>query len=151
MLNIYKKINQSNCLDKPLGLWVIFIGDVLITIPMLISLCQMYLSGPNDYWASEGVEHARFFVPLILLIFVALIGTWRGYKYFSTALLFLFSILAVVMITINVNTINYAFSSSAKQRQDWTLLTWWGLSSGLRWMLWLGFHYWYLLKIYRKT
>lgn len=139
-----QSLNQS---ARPLGLWVIAVGNTVI-VALGISAVSPGLQDPLPHaWSLSAAAWAPYILGLLVSILIAAWATFVSSKRFRTVLLALLTILVVLFLKDDLYGVPFLIKLAEKDHQLWrTLSFWWDLSPGVRYLLWLGFNYWYLLR-----
>lgn len=131
--------------DRPYGVWFFTIGNAVLAAFLFLLNTPVLLNPSADRWPSAVKFTGPLNAILMLAICVAAYGAWAGNRQARTALLALLTVLSGLFVSENAQFV-YFLNTEFHPDKNWTWMdSWWELSSGVRWILWLTINYWYFL------
>lgn len=135
--------SPSSGSERPLGVWVMVIGNILFAVLASGAPLGVILY-PYEAWGIASRILAPIFILVAAGVCVSSIGVWLGSTRARAALLSLLALLTAVFVWNNIALL-LDWSQMHNSLSVVTTQAWWNATIGIRALLWFAVNYWYFL------
>lgn len=141
------RANQATALThRPIGLWILAICNSVIAVVGIVRVSPGLRDPLPHAWSLTAAHWAPYVIALLLSLMIAAWLALAGSRYARMVLLGLLTLLVGLNLQEDVHGVPFLIDLAKRNWELWWRPGfWWDLSLGLRWILWLGLNYWYLL------